>query len=81
MTDTAQVTDEKLRAVVERIEAQAARIQDEKDGLKAIYAEAKGEGYDVKVIRKIVAMRKKRADDLAEEEAMIDIYKAALGMV
>ena len=76
-----QVTDEKLRAVVERIEAQTARIQDEKDDLKAIYTEAKGEGYDVKVIRKIVAMRKKRADDLAEEEALTDTYKRALGMV
>ena len=75
-----QVTDEKLRAGVERIEAQTARIEDEKDDLKAIYTEAKGEGYDAKVIRKIVAMRKKRADDLAEEEAMIDTYKAALGM-
>ena len=78
MTD--QVTDEKLRAIVERIEAQTAIIQDAKDDLNAIFKEAVGEGYEAKYLRKIVAMRKLRSDQLQQEEAMIDTYKAALGM-
>jgi len=43
-------------------------------------AEAKGRGYDVKVLRKIIALRKRKPDDIAEEEAVLDLYKAALGM-
>ena len=44
-------------------------------------AEAKARGFDTKIIRKIVALRRRRADDLAEEEAILEMYKAALGMV
>lgn len=47
---------------------------------KEIMSEAKGRGYDTKVIRKIIALRKRSADDIAEEEAVLDMYKAALGM-
>ena len=43
-------------------------------------AEAKGRGYDTKVIRKVLALRKRDADDIAEEEAVLEMYKAALGM-
>jgi uncharacterized protein (UPF0335 family) len=75
-----QVTADELQAFVERIEAQNERIKEETEARKEIYAEAKGRGYDVKIIRKVVAMRKKRADDLAEEEALTDTYKRALGM-
>ena len=75
-----QVTADELQAFVERIEGQNARIKDETEARKEIYAEAKGRGYDPKVLRKIVALRKRKPDDIAEEEAMIDTYKAALGM-
>jgi len=43
-------------------------------------AEAKGRGYDTKVIRKVIALRKRKPDEIAEEEAIMDMYKAALGM-
>jgi len=43
-------------------------------------AEAKGRGYDTKVIRKVIALRKRQPDDIAEEEAVLELYKAALGM-
>jgi uncharacterized protein (UPF0335 family) len=43
-------------------------------------AEAKGRGYDTKVLRKIIAMRKRKPDEIAEEEAVMEVYKAALGM-
>jgi uncharacterized protein (UPF0335 family) len=75
-----EVTADDLRQFVERIEAQNARISDETEARKEIYAEAKGRGYCTKTIRKIVALRKKRADEIAEEEAIEEMYRAALGM-
>ncbi|SDZ28951.1 hypothetical protein SAMN05444004_109126, partial [Jannaschia faecimaris] len=45
-----------------------------------VMSEAKGRGYDTKVMRKIIALRKREADDIAEEEAIMDMYKEALGM-
>lgn len=72
--------NEELLQIVERIEAQNSTIADETEVRKAIYADAKASGFDVKVLRKIVALRKKRADDLAEEEQIEMTYRAALGM-
>lgn len=82
MTNTTQnVTADELRAIVERIEHQNARISDETEARAEIYVEAKGSGYCVKTIRKIVALRKKRADVLAEEDAIEELYRQALGML
>jgi uncharacterized protein (UPF0335 family) len=72
--------NQELLQIVERIEAQNATISDETEVRKAIYAEAKSSGFDVKVLRKVVALRKKRADEVAEEEAIEMTYRAALGM-
>ncbi|HBU15024.1 MAG TPA: hypothetical protein DEF16_09590, partial [Gemmobacter sp.] len=47
---------------------------------KELMAEAKGRGYDTKVMKKVVALRKRKPDDIAEEEAILDMYKQALGM-
>ena len=81
MTDQAyEVTADHLRQFIERIEAQNARITDETETRKEIYAEAKGSGYCTKTIRKIVALRKKRADEIAEEEAVEAMYREALGI-
>ena len=77
---TYEVTADDLRQFVERIEAQNARISDETEARKEIYAEAKGRGYCTKTIRKIVALRKKRADEIAEEEAIEAMYREALGL-
>ncbi|WP_323021201.1 DUF2312 domain-containing protein [Pararhodobacter sp.] len=74
------VTAEELRSFVERIEAQNLRIAEEADVRKEVFAEAKGRGYDTKALRKIVALRKRKPDEIAEEEAVLDLYKAALGM-
>jgi uncharacterized protein (UPF0335 family) len=69
-----------LRAFVERIE----RLEEEKkalaDDIKDVYAEAKGNGFDAKVIRKVVSIRKQDRDKLREEEEILDLYLAALGM-
>jgi uncharacterized protein (UPF0335 family) len=77
---TLNVTAEELRQFIERIEQMNAEISDISEARKEVFAEAKGRGYDTKVIRKLIGIRKRRADDLAEEEAILDMYKSALGM-
>lgn len=79
MTDANPAADE-LRAFVERYEQLETEKKLVSDQMKEVMAEAKGRGYDVKVLRKIIALRKRDRDDLAEEEAILDMYKAALGM-
>ena len=70
---------DQLKAIVERIE----RLEEEKktisDDIKEVYAEAKGNGYDVKIIRKVIAIRKRDANERAEEEAILDLYLQAVG--
>ena len=80
-TDTYNVTAEELRAFIERYERLEAEVKDLKDSQKEVMAEAKARGYDTKVIRKIVAMRKRNRDDIANEEAITEMYMEALGMI
>ncbi|MCT4558621.1 MAG: DUF2312 domain-containing protein [Pelagimonas sp.] len=69
-----------LRQFIERFERLEAEKKDIADAQKEVMAEAKGRGYDTKVLRKVIALRKRDANDIAEEEAVLDMYKAALGM-
>jgi uncharacterized protein (UPF0335 family) len=78
--DPYAVTAEELRQFIERIEQLEAEKRDLAEQLKEAMAEAKGRGYDTKVLRKLVALRKRKPDDIAEEEAVLEAYKAALGM-
>lgn len=78
---TYNVTADELRQFIERYEHLEAEKRDIADQLKEVMAEAKGRGYDTKVLRKVIALRKRDKDDLAEEEAVLEMYKAALGMV
>lgn len=75
-----RVTADELRQFVERFERLEAEKKDIADQQKEVMAEAKGRGYDTKVLRKLVAMRRRDRDDLAEEEAVLELYKEALGM-
>jgi uncharacterized protein (UPF0335 family) len=72
---------EQLKSIVERIE----RLEEEKkaiaEDIKGVYAEAKGNGFDTKVLKKVVAMRRKTANELTEEQSLLDVYLAALGML
>ncbi len=77
---TYNVTAEELRQFIERYEHLEAEKADITDQQKEVMAEAKGRGYDTKVLRKVIALRKRDADDIAEEEAMLEMYKTALGM-
>lgn len=69
-----------LRQFVERVERLEAEKSDIAAQVKEVMAEAKGRGFDTKAIRKLIALRKRDANDVAEEEAILDLYKAALGM-
>lgn len=81
MTDNYTVTADELKQYVERAEAQQARIKDEQEVLSQIFADAKSNGYDVAVMKKVIARRKKRADEIAEEDAVMTLYLETLGMV
>ncbi|TMV70989.1 DUF2312 domain-containing protein [Thioclava sp. BHET1] len=74
------VTADELRQFIERYEHLEAEKKDITEQQKDVMAEAKGRGYDTKVMRKVIALRKRDANDLAEEESILEIYKAALGM-
>lgn len=75
-----RVTANELRQFVERIERLDAEKKDLAEQQKEVMAEAKARGYDTKVMRKVIALRKRDADDIAEEEAVLEMYKEALGM-
>jgi len=81
MPDVGGIAGERLRSLIERIE----RLEEEKRTLSAdikeVYAEAKGTGFDTKIMRQIIRIRKMDKDDLDEQETLLDIYKRALGML
>lgn len=74
------VTAEELRAFVERLERLDAEKKDIAEHSKEVMAEAKSRGYDTKVMRKLIALRKRSKDDIAEEDAVLQMYAEALGM-
>ena len=74
------VSAEELRQFIERAETLAAEKSNIGDLEKELFAEAKGRGYDTKAIRKIIAIRRRKPDDVAEEQAVMDLYLDALGM-
>ena len=80
MADTRRIAGDRLRSFIERIE----RLEEEKAALTAdlreIYAEAKGGGFDTKVMRQIVRLRKMDAAQRQEQEALLDLYKQAIGL-
>mgnify|MGYP003407866852 CR=1 FL=1 len=81
MNMTDNVTAAELRQFIERFEHLESEKQDIADQQKEVMTEAKGRGYDTKVIRLIIKQRKRDKDAIAEEEAVLEIYKAALGMI
>jgi len=75
------IAGDQLRSIIERIE----RLEEEKrelaEDVKSIYQEAKSNGFNVKAIRKIVSLRKKDAEERQEEEAVLELYMHAIGMI
>ncbi len=77
---TYRVTADELKQFIERIERLNAEKKDIDDQQKEVLAEAKGRGYDIKVIRKLITLRRRDQGQVAEEEAVLELYKEALGM-
>ena len=82
MTDNTshRVAADELRQFIERVERLNAEKSDIAEAIKEVLAEAKGRGYSPAVMRKIIARRKRNRDDIAEEEALMEMYQEALGM-
>ena len=78
--DSYRVAGEELRQFVERFERLEIEKKDISDQQKEVLAEAKSRGYDTRIMRKIVSLRKRDLEDVAEEEALLSMYKTALGM-
>jgi uncharacterized protein (UPF0335 family) len=80
MSDVGGITAEQLKAYMERIE----RLEEEKAAMaadiKEVFAEAKANGFDVKIMRQVLKLRKMDSNDRAEQEALLDLYMSALGM-
>lgn len=80
MADVGGVAGDRLRTIIERIE----RLEEEKkalsDDIREVYSEAKGAGFDIKVLRQVVRLRKMDASDRSEMEEVLEVYKRALGM-
>lgn len=79
--ETYQVTADELRQFIERIERLEQEKKDIADQIKEVFAESKSRGFDAKALKSIISLRKKDKDQLAEEEAVLELYKEALGMV
>jgi uncharacterized protein (UPF0335 family) len=75
-----RVTASELRQFIERFERLEAEKKDIADQQKEVLAEARARGYDVKVIRKLIALRRREPQEVSEEEAVLQLYKEALGM-
>ena len=77
----ASFAGDQLRSIVERIE----RLEEEKaalgEDIKEVYAEAKGNGFDTKILRQVIRLRRQDSSERAEQEALLDLYMHALGMV
>ena len=78
--DTSGISAERLRSIIKRIE----KLEEDKSGIaddiKEVYSEAKGTGFDIKVIRKIVSLRKVELEKRREESELLDLYMSAIGM-
>jgi uncharacterized protein (UPF0335 family) len=81
MPDVGGIAGERLKSFIERIE----RLEEERRALSAdikeVYAEAKGTGFDTKIIRQLIRLRRMDKDDLDEQETLLDVYKRAIGML
>jgi uncharacterized protein (UPF0335 family) len=81
MSDPTRIARDQLKSIVERIE----RLEEEKaalaEDIKEVYAEAKANGYDTKILRTVIRLRKQDSAERQEQEALLDLYLAALGMM
>jgi uncharacterized protein (UPF0335 family) len=80
MTDTVGIAGDRIRSFVERIEHIEEEIKALNEGKKEVFAEAKGDGFDVKVLKEIIRLRKQDKDERDEHESLLDLYLRAMDM-
>jgi len=78
MTDTVGIAGDRIRSIVERIEHIEEEIKALNEGKKEVFQEAKGEGFDLKVIKEIIRLRKQDKDERDEHESLLDLYLSAI---
>jgi uncharacterized protein (UPF0335 family) len=78
--DAQAIAADQLKALIERIEKLEEEKRELSEDIKDVYGEAKGNGYDVKVLRKIISIRKLDKDERMEQDAIMELYLSALGM-
>ena len=78
MSDTVGIAGDRLRTFIERIEQIESELKDLTEAKKEIFAEAKGEGFDVKVLKEILKLRKQDQDERDEHESLLDVYMRAM---
>lgn len=81
MADAGGVTAERLKSFIERVEKLDEEKTEVQEQIKEVMSEAKGEGFDVKIIRQLIRLRKMKPHDRAEQEELLETYKAAIGML
>lgn len=74
------VAGDQLRSFVERIENLEAQKSEVSEQIKELYSEAKGEGFDPKIMKRVIGMRKMKKNELIEQEELLEIYRQALGV-
>ena len=80
MAQVGGIAGEQLRAFIERIERLEEEKKDVQEQIKEVFSEAKGTGFDVRIMRQLLRLRKLRDNDRSEQEELLEIYKAAIGM-
>ena len=78
ITDSVGVAGDRIRSIIERVERLEEEIKDLMEAKKEVFAEAKGEGFDVKVLREILKLRKQDKDERDEQETLLDVYLRAM---
>ncbi|WP_254229362.1 DUF2312 domain-containing protein [Wolbachia pipientis] len=81
MEDTIKITADELKTYIERVEKLEQEKKDIQDHIREVYAKAADKGFDVKVMKQVVKLRKIDEDDREEQEMLLDTYKRALGMI
>jgi uncharacterized protein (UPF0335 family) len=78
MSDTTSIPGGRIRSFIERIEQLEAEIQELNEGRKEVFAEAKGEGFDVKILKEIIKLRKQDQDERDDHETLLGVYLRAM---
>ena len=81
MSEAGGIAADRLKSFIERLETLDDEKRELQEQIKEVFAEARGEGFDVKVMRQVLRLRKLKPHDRSEQEELLDLYKSAIGML